>query len=108
MTLIYGDDFHSCENSSCGESSGIESDIASRRDSHFGEIHDDNEIEFVEDPCLIHEREDAIAALEYRQNEYNLLNSFWFTIGSLMQQGSDLNPKVLTSCKIRTWVVCNR
>lgn len=27
-------------------------------------------------------------------NEFSLANSFWFTIGTLMQQGSDLNPKV--------------
>lgn len=29
------------------------------------------------------------------ENEFTLKNSFWFTIGTLMQQGSDLNPKVL-------------
>jgi ionotropic glutamate receptor len=28
------------------------------------------------------------------ENDFTLANSFWFTIGSLMQQGSDLNPKV--------------
>lgn len=27
-------------------------------------------------------------------NEFSLANSFWFTVGTLMQQGSDLNPKV--------------
>lgn len=27
------------------------------------------------------------------QNNFSLVNSFFFTIGSLMQQGSDLNPK---------------
>lgn len=27
-------------------------------------------------------------------NNFSLGNSFWFTIGTLMQQGSDLNPKV--------------
>ncbi|KZS03224.1 putative Glutamate receptor [Daphnia magna] len=26
-------------------------------------------------------------------NDFSLANSFWFTIGTLMQQGSDLNPK---------------
>ncbi|KAK0079180.1 hypothetical protein PV326_008895, partial [Microctonus aethiopoides] len=26
-------------------------------------------------------------------NEFNLANSFWFAVGTLMQQGSDLNPK---------------
>ncbi|KAG8225898.1 hypothetical protein J437_LFUL006130 [Ladona fulva] len=28
------------------------------------------------------------------ENDFTLGNSFWFTIGTLMQQGSDLNPKV--------------
>lgn len=27
------------------------------------------------------------------ENQFTLLNSLWFTIGSLMQQGTDLNPK---------------
>lgn len=27
------------------------------------------------------------------ENNFSLLNSFWFTIGSLMQQGSDMSPK---------------
>ena len=26
-------------------------------------------------------------------NEFSLCNSMWFTIGSLMQQGSDISPK---------------
>lgn len=30
-------------------------------------------------------------------NEFTLANSFWFTVGTLMQQGSDLNPKVNVS-----------
>ncbi|KAK0163904.1 hypothetical protein PV328_002589 [Microctonus aethiopoides] len=32
-------------------------------------------------------------------NEFNLANSFWFAVGTLMQQGSDLNPKA-TSTRI--------
>lgn len=28
------------------------------------------------------------------ENDFTLNNSFWFAIGTLMQQGSDLNPKV--------------
>jgi len=27
------------------------------------------------------------------ENQFSLLNSLWFTIGSLMQQGSDIAPK---------------
>lgn len=32
--------------------------------------------------------------LEVRENDFTAGNSFWFGIGTLMQQGSDLNPKV--------------
>ncbi|XP_014475528.1 PREDICTED: glutamate receptor ionotropic, kainate 2-like [Dinoponera quadriceps] len=32
-------------------------------------------------------------------NEFSLANSFWFAVGTLMQQGSDLNPKA-TSTRI--------
>lgn len=31
------------------------------------------------------------------ENDFTLKNSFWFTIGTLMQQGSDVNPKVFVS-----------
>lgn len=33
------------------------------------------------------------------ENQFTIANSFWFTIGTLMQQGSDLNPKA-TSTRI--------
>ncbi|XP_012246749.1 glutamate receptor ionotropic, kainate 2 isoform X5 [Bombus impatiens] len=36
---------------------------------------------------------------ELVENQFSLANSFWFTIGTLMQQGSDLNPKA-TSTRI--------
>lgn len=29
------------------------------------------------------------------ENQFSIANSFWFAIGTLMQQGSDLNPKVI-------------
>ena len=32
--------------------------------------------------------------LDFKENDFNVLNSFWFALGSLMQQGSDLNPEV--------------
>lgn len=32
---------------------------------------------------------------ELVENQFSFANSFWFTIGTIMQQGSDLNPKVL-------------
>lgn len=31
---------------------------------------------------------------EIIENQFTIANSFWFSIGTLMQQGSDLNPKV--------------
>ena len=31
------------------------------------------------------------------ENDFSLLNSFWFTIGSLFQQGSDLAPKSMST-----------
>lgn len=31
------------------------------------------------------------------RNQFSLLNSFWFTIGSLMQQGSDLTPRSMST-----------
>ncbi|XP_072754901.1 glutamate receptor ionotropic, kainate 2 isoform X3 [Anoplolepis gracilipes] len=39
------------------------------------------------------------AGPEIVENQFSLSNSFWFTIGTLMQQGSDLNPKA-TSTRI--------
>ena len=30
-------------------------------------------------------------------NEFSLCNSLWFTVGSLMQQGSDLTPKSIST-----------
>ncbi|XP_020292525.1 glutamate receptor ionotropic, kainate 2-like isoform X4 [Pseudomyrmex gracilis] len=39
------------------------------------------------------------AGSEVVENQFSLSNSFWFTIGTLMQQGSDLNPKA-TSTRI--------
>ena len=33
-------------------------------------------------------------------NEFSLCNSMWFTVGSLMQQGSDLTPKYCFSAQL--------
>lgn len=35
-----------------------------------------------------------ITILEVLQNDFTIGNSFWFGVGTLMQQGSGLNPKV--------------
>lgn len=44
-------------------------------------------------PCR-HTNEDSQTVL---RNQFSLLNSFWFTIGSLMQQGSDLTPRSMST-----------
>ncbi|XP_046991920.1 glutamate receptor ionotropic, kainate 2 [Schistocerca americana] len=49
--------------------------------------------------CACADYQHATAALLVFQNDFTLANSFWFTIGTLMQQGSDLNPKA-TSTRI--------
>jgi ionotropic kainate glutamate receptor 2 len=43
----------------------------------------------------------ATAALLVIENDFTPANSFWFTIGTLMQQGSDLNPKVVPWSLVR-------
>lgn len=34
---------------------------------------------------------------DVKENQFSVSNSFWFTIGTLMQQGSDLNPKAAST-----------
>ena len=36
--------------------------------------------------------ENCIKDPEEYTNQYNFLNSFWFVLGALMQQGSDVEP----------------
>ncbi|XP_063237622.1 glutamate receptor ionotropic, kainate 2 isoform X1 [Bacillus rossius redtenbacheri] len=50
-------------------------------------------------PCPSDPLDQPGAALLVVENDFTLANSFWFTIGTLMQQGSDLNPKA-TSTRI--------
>ncbi|XP_046667621.1 LOW QUALITY PROTEIN: glutamate receptor ionotropic, kainate 2-like [Homalodisca vitripennis] len=67
-------------------------------DHHHGHDHD-HDHEHVH----IHDNDDdpysRIASLLVVENDFTLANSFWFAIGTLMQQGSDLNPKA-TSTRI--------
>lgn len=45
--------------------------------------------------CCEHEAYEFVEnELQSVENDFTLRNSFWFAIGTLMQQGSDLNPKV--------------
>jgi ionotropic glutamate receptor len=34
---------------------------------------------------------------EYLENTFTLTNSLWFAVGTLMQQGSDINPKAFST-----------
>lgn len=45
-------------------------------------------------PCRHSNDDDNETVLK---NQFSLLNSFWFTIGSLMQQGSDLTPRSMST-----------
>ncbi|KAF0290343.1 Glutamate receptor ionotropic, kainate 3 [Amphibalanus amphitrite] len=45
-------------------------------------------------PYEWHNPHPCTAAGDVMENQFSVSNSFWFTIGTLMQQGSDLNPKV--------------
>ncbi|OXU29875.1 hypothetical protein TSAR_002823, partial [Trichomalopsis sarcophagae] len=42
------------------------------------------------------------------ENDYTLLNSLWFTIGSLMQQGSDIAPRRKTKVQVETQLAPER
>lgn len=49
--------------------------------------------------CFEHELHEIVEnELQSVENDFTLRNSFWFAIGTLMQQGSDLNPKVYFAC----------
>lgn len=82
-----------CEHRSHDGSSGIGSDADELVSLPYNDTDIDEVIESVNDPCLSHEHPDG-RTLEILENGFTIGNSFWFAIGSLMQQGSDLNPKV--------------
>ncbi|XP_037086487.1 glutamate receptor ionotropic, kainate 2-like isoform X2 [Pollicipes pollicipes] len=37
------------------------------------------------------------------ENQFTMLNSLWFTIGSLMQQGSEIAPKAVSTRMVAAW-----
>lgn len=41
------------------------------------------------------------------ENQFTLSNSFWFTVGTMMQQGSDLNPRVSIVCCVMRCQLCS-
>ncbi|XP_074042749.1 glutamate receptor ionotropic, kainate 2 isoform X2 [Leptinotarsa decemlineata] len=42
------------------------------------------------------------------ENQFSLSNSFWFTVGTLMQQGSDLNPKAASTRIVGAFLTVER
>ncbi|KAG5864770.1 hypothetical protein JTB14_018894 [Gonioctena quinquepunctata] len=83
-----------CEHVSCDGTSGIGSESD---DNDQGNMLDLNEIlrvgnAYTEGNCF--EQYDG-KKLDVLENGFTIGNAFWFAIGSLMQQGSDLNPKVV-------------
>ncbi|XP_071050380.1 glutamate receptor ionotropic, kainate 2 isoform X5 [Onthophagus taurus] len=101
--VVYGQCFHPCgvdDDNDSGNSSGESLlNVATAIERPQFSAMNDDEIEFLPDPCSSHEHADEVATLEVLQNNFTALNSLWFAIGSLMQQGSDLNPKA-TSTRI--------
>ncbi|XP_031355703.1 glutamate receptor ionotropic, kainate 1-like [Photinus pyralis] len=80
----YYDHLHeACRRESASGSSGIECDVAS--------------IDEEDDDVCTHYYDGEYPG--WFENDFNILNSFWFTIGSLMQQESNLNLKA-TSTRI--------
>lgn len=56
---------------------------------------DDRREENEESFCDNIHNHEVTAELISIENDFTLTNSFWFAVGTLMQQGSDLNPQVL-------------
>ncbi|XP_055858131.1 glutamate receptor ionotropic, kainate 2 isoform X2 [Episyrphus balteatus] len=71
-----------------------DSDDENREEFHMNNAEDPNEMWELCD----HEHTDETELVSIR-NEFTLKNSFWFAIGTLMQQGSDLYPRA-TSTRI--------
>ncbi|CAH1132879.1 unnamed protein product [Ceutorhynchus assimilis] len=75
--------------------------------SGIGSDNDNDKISDSEDQSFIQTQQEFCDGLHHEprttldvlENGFTLGNSFWFAIGSLMQQGSDLNPKA-TSTRI--------
>ncbi|CAH0547314.1 unnamed protein product [Brassicogethes aeneus] len=88
---------------SCDNSSGIccDTDLdAETQCQGCIDLEIDDDI-IHESDLIQHEHEQCreTTTLEVLENGFTIGNSFWFAIGSLMQQGSDLNPKA-TSTRI--------
>lgn len=90
-----GGDFNHCGEHSC-DSSDTGSDCSVREDNQFGEDR-----MFISNKRVNSEVESDNLHLSVLENDFTIGNSFWFAIGTLMQQGSDLNPKVQYLLQLR-------
>ncbi|KAF7274109.1 hypothetical protein GWI33_013211 [Rhynchophorus ferrugineus] len=79
-------------------SSGIGSDI-DPEDSSREELHVDENDLFVKPENPNRYPEGSYVTLGTLENKFTMINSLWFSIGSLTQQATDLNPKA-TSTRI--------
>lgn len=84
----YCDDVQ-CEEHSCSCSSEISCNLSNKQAIC-------NSINTAPPELLLEYGNTDITILEVRQNDFTMGNSFWFGVGTLMQQGSGLNPKVQT------------
>jgi Ligand-gated ion channel len=70
---------------------GCDSDDSSLFNNESDLLHEGwSSLEYGGGPCRHHNATELISL----KNDFTLKNSFWFTLGTLLQQGSDLNPKV--------------
>jgi hypothetical protein len=70
----------------------------------------DTALGFTSEPCCArfspyewYNPHPCIPETDCVENTFNLSNSFWFAIGTLMQQGSDVNPRAV-STRIVGWI----
>lgn len=80
---MYSDDSHECD---------VICDACDVRPSEIGSP-DCSRACTRDDECMLGYGEPR-DRLEVLENEFTLGNSFWFGVGTLMQQGSNLNPEV--------------
>lgn len=92
---------HPNDNDLCNDNNHIKKNNENLEEKHFhfcdyefDDADDDDSDGFYDiDHEYLHEIDKT--ELLCIENDFTLRNSFWFTIGSLMQQGSDLSPKVV-------------
>ncbi|KAH0998441.1 hypothetical protein HUJ05_005818, partial [Dendroctonus ponderosae] len=104
MELCYECILRKYDEEICAHNLMNESDVSSGIGSDNCETENDadlrnGEMELFLDQGPCGHLHSEVTTLEMLENEFTLGNSFWFAIGSLMQQGSDLNPKA-TSTRI--------